>query len=139
MKQVSSKIKLDLAQYRELQSFAQFGSDLDEETQRILAHGERLREILKQPQYKPVDIIDQIVIIYTVVNKYLMEIPVDDIVRFEKEFLAYVDENYSDIKDQIRESEELTDTIEEKLKKIIEEFIDKFETNKSDDEVLETA
>lgn len=139
MKQVSSKIKLDLAQYRELQSFAQFGSDLDEETQRILAHGERLREILKQPQYKPVDIIDQIVIIYTVVNKYLMDIPVDDIVRFEKEFLAYVDENYSDVKDQIRENEELTDAIEEKLKNIIEEFIDKFETNKSDDEVLETA
>ena len=126
MKSVSSKIKLDLAQYRELESFAQFGSDLDDETKKVLDHGERLREILKQKQYQPVDIVDQIVIIYTVVNKELMDIPVKDIKRFEREFLQFVEESYHSLKQEIAEKKELTEDMKNELDKAIKEFKSSF-------------
>ncbi len=126
MKSVAGKIKLDLAQYTELESFSQFGSDLDEETQNILGHGKRLREILKQPQYKPVDVVDQIVIIFAVVNKELMDIPVSDVVRFETELITFVNEKYSSLKDEIRAKQKLTDEIEEQLKKVISKFKEEF-------------
>jgi len=126
MKKVSGKIKLDLAQYAELESFAQFGSDLDEETKNILGHGKRLREILKQPQYRPVDVVDQIVTIYAVINKELMDIPVEDIIRFEREYIEFVNEKYPSLRDKIRSEQKLTDEIEEQLKVSISKFKEGF-------------
>jgi F-type H+-transporting ATPase subunit alpha len=133
MKSVSGKVKIDLAQYRELESFAQFGSDLDEETQNILAHGERVREILKQPQYEPVNIIDQIITIYAVSQKMLLDIPVPEIKRFERELLEYVSQNYSSLKEEIKDKQELTDAIEEQLKEAISKFKEEFEVEVADE------
>ena len=122
MKDVAGTLRLDLSQYRELEAFAQFGSDLDEATQRKLNRGEKIVEVLKQPQYSPMDVTDQIMVIYTVINGYLDDIPVDNIERFEKEFLDYVNHNYDQVIKSISEKEELTDEIEEELKKVIEDF-----------------
>jgi len=133
MKSVSGKVKIDLAQYRELESFAQFGSDLDEETQNILAHGERVREILKQPQYEPVNIIDQIITIYAVSQKMLLDIPVPEIKRFERELLEYVSQNYASLKEEIKDKQELTDAIEEQLKEAISKFKEEFEVEVADE------
>ncbi|MEA1974090.1 MAG: F0F1 ATP synthase subunit alpha [Bacillota bacterium] len=136
MKSVAGKIKLDLAQYTELESFAQFGSDLDEETQNILGHGERLREILKQPQYKPVDVIEQVVLIYAVINKELMDIPVSDVTRFEAEFVEFINQKYSSLKEEIRAKQKLTDEIEVQLKEAISKFKEGFKvTEKAEIEV----
>ncbi len=136
MKSVSGKVKIDLAQYRELESFAQFGSDLDEETQKILAHGERVREILKQPQYEPVNIIDQIITIYAVSQKLLLDIPVQEIKRFERGLLEFVSQNYSSLKEEIEDKQELTDAIEEQLKEAISKFKEEFEVEVADEESL---
>lgn len=122
MKQVSSKIKLELAQYRELAAFAQFGSELDKETQDTLSHGERLMEILKQKQYRPMRVEEQVAIIYCATNKYLMDIEVDQITRFEKEFIDYMNSDQKAVLDAIKTEEKLTDEIEAKLKAAIEEF-----------------
>jgi len=136
MKSVAGKIKLDLAQYTELESFAQFGSDLDEETQNILGHGKRLREILKQPQYKPVDVIEQVVLIYAVINKELMDIPVSDVTRFEAEFIEFINQKYSALKEEIRAKQKLTDEIEVQLKEAISKFKEGFKvTEKTESEV----
>ncbi|MDM8533822.1 F0F1 ATP synthase subunit alpha [Clostridiaceae bacterium HSG29] len=131
MKKVSGKIKLDLAQYVELESFAQFGSDLDEETKNILGHGKRLREILKQPQYRPIDIVDQIITIYAVINKELMDIPVEDVVRFESEYKEFVNEKYPSLRDEIRKEQKLTDEIEEQLKASISKFKEGFKVTET--------
>ena len=93
MKKVASKIKLELAQYRELAAFAQFGSELDKETKSRLDQGERMLEILKQPQYSPVPVEHQVIMLYAVLNKFLSDIPVNKISTFEREFLQYVDNN----------------------------------------------
>lgn len=122
MKKVASKIKLELAQYRELASFAQFGSELDKETKATLDHGVRLMEILKQNQNDTMAVEDQVMIIYTVVNKHLMDIPVDAIKRFEKEFLIYLNEQHSEIGTAIRETKDLNDDITKKLDAAIAAF-----------------
>ncbi len=122
MKGVAGTLRLDLSQYRELEAFAQFGSDLDEATQRKLSRGERIVEVLKQPQYSPMNVTDQIMIIYTVIKGYLDDIPVDNIERFEKEFLNYMNTNSSKIVESISEKGELSDEIEEELKKAIKDF-----------------
>ncbi|WP_425446169.1 F0F1 ATP synthase subunit alpha [Dethiothermospora halolimnae] len=122
MKKVASKIKLELAQYRELAAFAQFGSDLDKDTQARLAQGERLMEILKQPQYSPVPVEEQVMVIYAAINKYLTDIPVDKIKKFESEFLNFMENNYPEVGKSIIETKKLTDETEEKLKSAIEEF-----------------
>ncbi len=124
MKSVSSKIKLELAQYRELAAFAQFGSELDKETQAVLAHGERLMEVLKQKQYEPMAVTDQIIIIYAVVNKHLVDIPVHAVSRFENDFLLFVADNYPDIAEKIKAAGKLDDALEAR----IVEAIDKFKT-----------
>jgi len=131
MKKVSGKIKLDLAQYTELESFAQFGSDLDEETKNILGHGQRLREILKQPQYKPVDVVDQIIIIYAVIHKELMDIPVRDVLRFEREYKEFINEKHPSLRDKIRNEQKLTDEIEEQLKASISKFKEGFKVTET--------
>lgn len=122
MKQVASKIRLELAQYRELAAFAQFGSDLDKETQNALAHGQRLMEILKQKQYSPLKVEHQVMIIYAATNKYLMDIAVDAITHFEKEFLEYMDSKHPAIGGSIKSEGKISDAVEAQLKGAIDEF-----------------
>ena len=122
MKSIASPIRVDLAQYRELASFAQFGSELDEDTKQRLAQGERIKEILKQPQYKPMPVEYQVMIIFTAVNKYLLDVPVADIMRFESEFFEFIDTKYPEIPTAIKESKVISDETGSTLKKAIEEF-----------------
>ncbi|MFW6386352.1 MAG: F0F1 ATP synthase subunit alpha [Bacillota bacterium] len=126
MKEVAGTLRLDLSQYRELEAFAQFGSDLDESTRRKLARGERIVEILKQPQYSPMSVEEQVMILYTVVNGHLDDIPVDNISRFEEQYLSYLDSNYPEIGEEIRETGELPDENKEQLDKAVEEFKESF-------------
>ncbi len=122
MKQVSGTLRLELAQYRELAAFAQFGSDLDKESKRRLEKGKRLTEILKQPQYKPLSVEKQIMILYAGVDNHLMDIPVNKIRKFEDEFLAYMDTQHREIEEEINSTGELTDDIKSKLNEAINEF-----------------
>ena len=126
MKKVAGTLKLDLAQYRELEAFAKFGSDLDEATQKTLAKGERLVELLKQGQYSPVPVEKQVVSIYFGTKGFLETIPVKDVKRFEKEVLEYIEINYKDVFEKIRTEKVLTDETVEQLNKIGEEFLAKF-------------
>lgn len=126
MKKVAGSLRLDLAQYRELAAFAQFGSDLDKATQARLARGERTMEILKQDQYQPMEVEEQVVVIYTVTNGYLDDIEVSDIRRFEQEFLKFMRASKKNILDKIRSEGDLTKETEEELKKAIKEFKDSF-------------
>ena len=104
MKQVAGTLKLAYSQYRELAAFAQFGSDLDEDTKKRLAKGERIVEVLKQDEYQPIAVENQVMIIYAVTNDFLADIPVNNIKRFEKELLEFVDTNYPEIGKKILES-----------------------------------
>ena len=122
MKKVAGSLKLELAQYRDLAAFAQFGSELDKDTRERLAQGERIMEILKQPQYNPVSVEHQVIILYAVLNKHLTDVPVNEISQFEKEFLNFVDNNYPEIVNSIRETKDLTEETEEKIVEAIEEF-----------------
>lgn len=122
IKKVSSKLKLELAQYRELAAFAQFGSELDPETQERLDQGERMMQILRQPQYKPVTLEHQVVLLYATVNKHLIDIPVEKIGLFEKDFLTYMDNNHPDILEDIKETKDLSDDNIEKIESAIKEF-----------------
>ena len=122
MKKIAAPIRVELAQFRELASFAQFGSDLDKSTKEQLAQGERVREILKQPQYKPLPVEKQITIIYAAEKKYLLNVPVEKIMDFETELFTYIDGNAPTLFKDIREKKELTPEIEDTLKKAIEGF-----------------
>ena len=122
MKKIAAPIRVELAQFRELASFAQFGSDLDKSTKEQLAQGERVREILKQPQYKPLPVEKQITIIYAAEKRYLLNVPVEKILDFESELFTYIEGNDPSIFSDIRDKKELTPEVEEKLKKVIENF-----------------
>lgn len=122
MKKVAGSLKLELAQYRDLAAFAQFGSELDKDTRERLAQGERIMEILKQPQYSPVSVEHQVIILYAVLNRHLSDIPIEEISQFEKDFLLFVDNNYPEIVDSIRETKDLTEDTEKKIVEAIEEF-----------------
>jgi len=122
MKQVAGRLRLDLAQYRELEAFAQFGSDLDKATQARLARGERMVELLKQDQYQPMDVAEQVIVIYAGTNGYLDDIPVEEIRRFETEFLEFVRAEHPDVLKDIKEIGEITKELDERIKKAIEEF-----------------
>ena len=122
MKKIAAPIRTELAQYRELASFAQFGSDLDDDTKEKLAQGERIREVLKQPQYQPMQVQYQVIIIYVVTRKHLLDIAVEDVTRFEKEFFEFLDTKYPEVPNSIAQDKVITDEIEEKLKKAISEF-----------------
>ena len=126
MKKVSGPLKLLYSQYRELQSFSQFGSDLDQDTKDRLAQGERIVEVLKQSKNSPVDVEKQVVIIYAVVNNYLKKIPVEDIREYEKDLFIYLDESHPDILASIRDTKELTAENEAALKEVLNEFAEKF-------------
>lgn len=125
MKKVAGKIKIELAQYRELAAFAQFGSELDQATQNTLRHGERLMEILKQGQGDTMTMEHQVISIYAVINKYLMDIPVSDVRRFESELIRFTDENYPKIHSTIRD----TGKLEKEIVDLLEEAIAKFKEN----------
>ena len=122
IKKLAAPIRVELAQYRELAAFSQFGSELDADTKEKLAQGERLKEILKQPQYKPMAVEYQVIIIYAATKKYLLDIEVARIADFEKELFDFVDTKYPEIPQSIRETKELTPDNEEALVKAIEEF-----------------
>ena len=121
MKKIAAPIRTELAQYRELAAFSQFGSELDADTTAKLAQGERLKEILKQPQYQPMPVEKQVIIIYAAVNKYLMDIPVADILRFESELFEFIDTKYPEIPGSIAETHVMDEETEKKLIKAIEE------------------
>jgi len=122
MKKVASKIKLELAQYRELASFSQFGSDVDKDTKARLEHGEILMEILKQEQYSPLDVADQIMIIYAAANGYLADVGVGKIKKFEKNFYEFVNTQYPSIKRGIHETGQLDEEAEKDLKYALDEY-----------------
>ena len=121
MKKIAAPIRVELAQYRELAAFAQFGSELDADTTEKLAQGERIREILKQPQYQPMPVEKQVMIIYAATKKYLIDIPVEKILDFEKALFEYVDTKYPEVPEAIRTEKDISDETEAKLVKAIEE------------------
>ena len=127
MKQVAGQLRLDLAQYREMAAFAQFGSDLDPATQAQLARGERLVELLKQPQYKPLSVVQQIISIFTGVRGLLDDIKVEDIGRFEESFLNYVEEKHKDLVEKIKTDKKLDDESEARLKDAVKAFKEIFQ------------
>ena len=126
MKQVSGTLRLELAQYTELAAFAQFGSDLDSDSKRRLEKGKRIIEILKQDQYKPMDVEKQIVILYATVNDFLSDIKVKDIRKFEAEFLEYMDTHHRDVLKQVIVEKQLTNELKENIEKCIVEFKKEF-------------
>ncbi|MBN1299787.1 MAG: F0F1 ATP synthase subunit alpha [Melioribacteraceae bacterium] len=131
MKKVAGSLKLDLAQYRELAAFAKFGSDLDKATQRTLAKGERLVELLKQGQYQPMPVEKQVVSVFSGTQGFLENIPVSDVKRFEKELLEYIDLNSPNIYKEIKETKALSDELVGKIKNTLEEFMSKFKTTEN--------
>ena len=126
MKKISAPIRVALAQYRELASFAQFGSELDADTKEKLAQGERIKEILKQPQYKPMPVQYQVIIIYVATNKYLLDVDTADITRFESELFEFLDTKYPEIPKSIAEEKQISDATDELLNKAIVEFKEQF-------------
>ena len=122
MKKIAAPIRTELAQYRELASFSQFGSELDADTKEKLAQGERIREMLKQPQYKPMPVEYQVIIIYAVTKKYVIDIDVDRILDFEQGLFDFIDTKYPQIPESIKETKELTADNEKALIAAIEEF-----------------
>ena len=122
IKKIAAPIRTELAQYRELAAFSQFGSELDADTKEKLAQGERIKEILKQPQYKPMPVEYQVIIIYAVTKKYLMDIEVEDILRFEEELFDFIATKYAEIPESIAKTKELSPEMEEKLASAISEF-----------------
>ena len=122
MKKIAAPIRVDLAQYRELAAFAQFGSELDADTKEKLAQGERIKEILKQPQYKPMPVEYQVIIIYAATNKYLLDVPVEEITTFEKDFFEFLDTKYPEIPENIRKEKVISEETEGLLQKAIAEF-----------------
>ena len=126
MKKIAGPIRTELAQYRELASFAQFGSELDDDTRERLAQGERIKEVLKQPQYQPLAVEKQIVIIYAVTRKYLLDVPVERIAEFEKGLYEFVETKYPEIYKAIRETGEINSETDVLIQKAITEFKNQF-------------
>lgn len=122
MKKIGGKLKLSIAEYRDLESFSQFGSDLDPETQDRLTQGEKLMEILKQSEHNPMDVEDQIIILHAITNGHLKDVEVGRISLFEKEYLDFVHTNHPEIVESIKETKELDDETKEKIKSTVDEF-----------------
>ena len=121
MKKIAAPIRTELAQYTELAAFSQFGSELDDATKETLAQGTRLQEVLKQPQYKPMPVEHQVVIIYAATKRYLLDIPVEDVLRFEGELIDFIATKYPEIFESIRETKQMDEATEEKLVQAIGE------------------
>ena len=129
MKKIAGPVKLELAQYREMAAFAQFASDLDASTKQLLDRGARLVEILKQGQYSPLTVPEQVVSVYAGVRGYLDKLPVNDVVRFESELLAEIKSNHEDFLESIANEKELSQANDDKLKSILDGFVEKFVNN----------
>jgi F-type H+-transporting ATPase subunit alpha len=127
MKQVAGSLRLDLAQYRELEAFAQFGSDLDKATRDQLTRGERTVEVLKQVQYVPVPVERQVMIIFAAVRGFLDHMPVDQIKQYEPDFFAFMDEKYHDVVKKLADTKQLDDELEKKLETAVKEFTRQFD------------
>ena len=121
MKKIAAPIRVELAQYRELAAFAQFGSELDADTTEKLRQGERIREILKQPQYQPMPVEKQVIIVYAATRKYLIDLPVEDVLRFQDELFDYIDTKYPEIPEAIAATKQMDEETEKKLIQAIEE------------------
>jgi len=126
MKKVAGALRINLAQYRELAVFAQFGSDLDKVTKDKLIQGERLVESLKQSRRATMPVEDQVIVLYMATNKYLMDLPVKEVRSFNKEFVKFVNSNYPEIPNEIRATGDLSSETENMLKKAAEEFKDQY-------------
>jgi F-type H+-transporting ATPase subunit alpha len=126
MKKVAGSIKLELAQYREMAAFAQFGSDLDASTQRLLNRGARLTELLKQPQFQPMPMEEQVVSIFAGVNGFLDTVPVNQVVRFESSLLAHVRSDHPQVLQKLRDTKTLDDDTAGQLKSLIGDFVKSF-------------
>jgi F-type H+/Na+-transporting ATPase subunit alpha len=122
MKKVAGMLRLDLAQYRELETFAKFGTELDKETKKQLARGERTVEVLKQGQYCPMDVEDQVLILFALTNGYLDEIEVKKLQRFEKEYLEFIHSNCDDIMADLKKTKDIDEKLEQKIKNALERF-----------------
>ena len=121
MKKIAGPIRTDLAQYRELAAFAQFGSELDQDTKERLAQGERIREVLKQPQYQPLPVEKQVVIIYAAVKKYLLDLETDQVLEFQDALFELIDTKYPEIWKRIRETKEIDEAVEKEIVRAISE------------------
>jgi len=128
MKQVAGTLRLDLAQFRELQAFSQFGSDLDKATQQQLARGQRLTEILKQPQYRPMDVEKQVVVIWAASNGYVDDVSLDQVRRFETDLLDFIENSHPGLFESLREKKAITDDIKENLHQTLKDFKVRFNT-----------
>lgn len=126
IKKIAAPIRVELAQYRELAAFSQFGSELDADTKEKLAQGERIKEMLKQPQYRPMPVEYQVIIIYAATKKYLLDVKVEDIQRFEKELFEFIDTKYAEIPAKIKSTKQLDEEAENALVKAITEFKKEF-------------
>jgi len=122
MKQVAGRLRLDLAQYRELEAFAQFGSELDPATQRQLARGARVVEVLKQPQYQPMPVEQQVIVIFSVTNGLIDDVDVPQIKEWEKGLLEFMAAQHPEIGEEIRTRKALSDDLSGRLRKAIEEY-----------------
>jgi F-type H+-transporting ATPase subunit alpha len=122
MKQVAGSLRLDLAQYRELAAFAQFGSDLDKTTQAQLARGQRLTEILKQPQYQPMDVEKQVLIIWSATKGFTDDVAIEDVRRFETDLLSFIENSHPGILQALREKKAVTDEIQKDLEQSLKDF-----------------
>lgn len=122
MKHLAGPLRIELAQYRELAAFAQFGSDLSQDTIERISHGERIIEVLKQPQYSPMPVEQQVLILYVLINKHLADVPVDKIREFEKGFLAFIEQKGKHITDEIRKTGEISEELEKQIKEAVAEF-----------------
>jgi F-type H+-transporting ATPase subunit alpha len=129
MKRVAGRLRLDLAQYRELEAFAKFGSDLDKTTQAQLRRGSRLVELLKQGQFVPMPVEDQVVSMFVGTNGYLDEIPLEHVRRFEREFLDYMRVKHADLLDEITVKRDLSDDLQKKLHSIVREYLEGFKVS----------
>ncbi len=130
MKQVAGTLRLDLAQYRELAAFAGFGSDLDKATQAQLTRGERLVEILKQPQYQPLPMEKQVTILFAGTRGFLDTLPVASLAEFEKDLYSYVEANAADVFDTLKEKMAIDGALEERMKSVISTFTAQFKASK---------
>jgi len=139
MKKVAGRLRLDLAQYRELEAFAQFGSDLDAATLRQLARGARTVEVLKQPQYQPMPVENQVAIIYAVTNGYLDEVPVPRVRAWERGFHEFMGSHHQDILDEIREGKQLTEDIEKRLVVAVKSYGETFSAQEATSVAAATA
>jgi F-type H+-transporting ATPase subunit alpha len=134
MKQVAGTLRLDLAQFRELQAFAQFGSDLDKATQAQLARGQRLTEVLKQPQYQPMDVEKQVLLIWAATNGYIDDIAVEDVRQFESNLLKFVESSHPGVLAAIADKKSITDEIKGDLKQLLDDFKDEWRKQAADGE-----